>query len=332
MQYEVENGKRYDEYTELPEVTDGEDVVLVKAGDGTGTKRVRLKEIVAFALRRVGVVGLDLSGQSLTGLPEPETDNEAATKKYADTVADDVKKYVDENFNANNAAAHTSIYRGKYLGSYVTEAQYAAISAGTFDDLYVGDYWTIGGVNYRIADFDYYYNTGDTACTKHHVVVVPDTQLYTHCMNDTNDTTGAYVGSKMYTEGLESAKATIKAAFGESHILTHRQYLANATSNGVETGGSWYDSQVELMTEQNVYGCKIFGSVTNGTTFPALYTVDKSQYQLFRFAQWLQTNRQWYWLRDVATAAFFADAGSGGYCDADGASNAGGVRPAFSIC
>ena len=30
----------------------------------------------------------------------------------------------------------------------------AAIEAGTFEDLFIGDYWTIGGVTYRIAAFD----------------------------------------------------------------------------------------------------------------------------------------------------------------------------------
>ena len=44
----------------------------------------------------------------------------------------------------NNAGAHNAIYRGKSLGSTVTTAQYSAINAGTFDDLYIGDYWTIG--------------------------------------------------------------------------------------------------------------------------------------------------------------------------------------------
>ena len=56
----------------------------------------------------------------------------------------------------HNAGVHNSIYRGKPLGSTVTAAQYAEIAAGTFKDLYIGDYWTIGGVNYRIAAFDYY--------------------------------------------------------------------------------------------------------------------------------------------------------------------------------
>ena len=46
------------------------------------------------------------------------------------------------------AGAHNAIYRGKYLGTAVTDEQYAAIAAGTFDDLYIGDYWKINGVNW----------------------------------------------------------------------------------------------------------------------------------------------------------------------------------------
>ena len=42
-----------------------------------------------------------------------------------------------------SGVVHNSIYRGKYLGTSVTTAQYTAISAGTFEDLYIGDYRTI---------------------------------------------------------------------------------------------------------------------------------------------------------------------------------------------
>ena len=233
--------------------------------------------------------------------------------------------------NASGAGAHNAIYRGKYLGASVTAEQYAAIKAGTFDDLYIGDYWTISGVNYRIAAFDYYYRASDTDCTTHHVTVVPDTSFYTHVMNDTNITTGAYVGSKMYTEGLTQAKTTINTAFGEAHILNHRQYLKNAVTDGYESGGSWYDSTVELMTEQNVYGCKVFGNCQNGAALPASYTVDKSQYPLFAFRPDLISNRITYWLRDVASAAYFAFVFADGSAHYSGASGACGVRPAFSI-
>lgn len=229
------------------------------------------------------------------------------------------------------AGAHNSIYRGKNLGTSVTAAQYAAIKAGTFEDMYIGDYWVIGGVTYRIAAFDYYYQTGDTSCTTHHVTLVPDGNMYTHCMNDTNVTTGAYVGSKMYTEGLNTAKETINTAFGSAHILNHRQYLQNAVTDGYASGGSWYDSTVELMTEQNVYGGKVFGNCQNGTALPNSYTVDKSQYPLFAFRPDMISNRAWFWLRDVVSAASFAYVATNGRANSDGASDACGVRPAFSI-
>lgn len=230
----------------------------------------------------------------------------------------------------NNAGAHNAIYRGKSLGSSVTIAQYSAISAGTFDDMYIGDYWTIGGVNYRIAAFDYYLNCGDTSCTKHHVVLVPDTCLYNHVMNDTNITTGAYVGSKMYTEGLEQAKTTIKAAFS-GHVLSKRIYLSNATANGKASAGAWCDSEVDLMCEHMVYGNGVFSPVSDGTTVPNNYRVEKSQLPLFQHEPSRICNRANWWLRDVISASYFAFVAGLGNATYGGASFSFGVRPAFCI-
>lgn len=231
----------------------------------------------------------------------------------------------------NNAGAHNAIYRGKSLGTSVSSAQWAAIAAGTFDDMYIGDYWTISNIVWRIAAFDYYYKKGDTSCTTHHVVVVPDSNLYTHVMNDTNTTEGGYVGSKMYTEGLETAKTTIATAFGSSHILTHRQYLTNAVTSGRPSGGSWYDSTVELMTEQNVYGGKIFAPTSDGSNVPTVHTIDNSQFPLFAFRPDMISNRLYFWLRDVVSAAYFAYVSGNGNATYYSASTDYGVRPAFSI-
>lgn len=230
----------------------------------------------------------------------------------------------------NNAGAHNAIYRGKNLGTSVTAAQYAAISAGTFDDLYIGDYWVINGVNWRIAAFDYYLNCGDTSCTKHHVVIVPDTCLYNHVMNDTNITTGGYVGSKMYTEGLEQAKTTIKAAFS-GHVLSHRVYLTNAVADGHPSAGAWCDSEVDLMNEQMVYGGAIFMPIANGSTVYTNYRVEKSQLPLFAHEPSRICNRNTWWLRDVVTASSFARVLGNGYADCGDASDSLGVRPAFCI-
>lgn len=232
---------------------------------------------------------------------------------------------------SNGAGAHNSIYRGKNLGTSVTAAQWAAIADGSFTDLYIGDYWVIDDVNWRIAAFDYYYKSGDTSCTTHHVVIVPETNLYTHRMNDTNITTGGYIGSKMYTEGLAQAKTTINNAFGSSHILSHRQLLVNAVTDGKPSGGSWYDSTVELMNEQNVYGGEIFGVGNNGSPVPYLYTVDKSQFPLFAHDPSMMSNRQGFGLRDVVSTTSFAVVNADGRAGQANSSFSVGVRPAFSI-
>lgn len=240
----------------------------------------------------------------------------------------------------NNAGAHNAIYRGKSLGSTVTTAQYAAIKAGTFDDLYIGDYWTIGGVNYRIAAFDYYLNSGDTNCTTHHVVIVPDTCLYNAQMHNTssggyeggaaNTTTGGYVGSDMYKSNLEQAKTTIKSAFS-GHVLKHRIYLTNAVANGRASGGAWCDSEVDLMCEQMVYGSGIFSPLSDGSNVPANYRVEKSQLPLFQHEPSRICNRATWWLRDVITASDFALVDYIGLADYYDASDSIGVRPAFCI-
>lgn len=231
----------------------------------------------------------------------------------------------------SGAGAHNSIYRGKPLGNSVTAAQYAEISAGTFNDLYIGDYWTIAGVNWRIAAFDYWLHCGDTVCTTHHVVIVPDINLDSQKMNDSNVTTGAYVGSKMYTEYMATAKNKVKSAFGAAHILSHRSYLKNAVTNGYESAGSWYDSEIELMTEQNVYGGIIFSNNTAGTTLATRYTIDKTQFPLFALEPSRICNRANWWLRAVASSTHFASVHAGGTANANSASNANGVRPAFGI-
>ena len=252
-----------------------------------------------------------------------------------------VEGTIAENLNKrlpiiNNAGEHNGIYRGKYLGSSVSADQYTAISNGTFDDLYIGDYWTIDGVNWLIAGFDYWLHTGDTECTTHHVVIVPETALYNAKMNNSNIVTGAYVGSVMYTTNLATAVTTINNAFGSAHILSHKEYLANAVTDGVETGGAWLSSTVELMNEIMVYVSNIFHNVINGTRFPTNYTIDKTQLALFRLdptkiVAYYNNSRANWWLRDVAYSTYFAGVNYNGGANASNASNLFGVRPVFAI-
>lgn len=232
------------------------------------------------------------------------------------------------NVLTDGAAAHNCIYRGKNLGTSVTAEQYAAISSGKFTDLYIGDYWVIKGVTYRIAAFDYYYNCGDTNFTKHHAVIVPDTSLYKAQMNTSNVTTGGYTGSAMYKSNLAQAKTTIKAAFGSAHVLTKRELLTNAVNGNTPSGWAWFDSDVELMNEVQAYGSVAWGAHDgNGYNVAS----GDGQFPLFMFDRTKLHNREDYWLRDVASATSFSHVASGGHASYATASYSRGVRPAFCI-
>lgn len=229
-----------------------------------------------------------------------------------------------------SAAQHRNVFRGKNLGTTITAAQKTAISNGTFDDLFIGDYWTINGTRYDIADMDYWYNCGDTAFTRHHLVMIPNAALYNAKMNETNTTEGGYVGSDMYTTNLAQAKTKITTDF-DTMLLTHREYLANAVEDGHESAEAWFDSDVELMNEIMVYGCKIRSAMGNGVLSVADATIDKSQLALFRLNPKSINNRGNIWLRDVVSASSFAHVLSSGAASAYYASNSRGVRPVFPI-
>lgn len=249
----------------------------------------------------------------------------------------DLKALINENatllakLTYNNAGAHNAIYRGKNLGTSVTAEQYAAIEAGTFEDLYIGDYWVINGVNWRIAAFDYYFNTGGLNNTIHHVTIVPDTNLDTQKMNNSDTTAGGYTGSAMYTANMAKAKSKIESAFGAAHLLSHNMYFDNAVKDGYPIARAWVESTVALMSECNVYGYMLYSAVMNGTGFPNVSDVDKSQFPLFAHAPHLISNGQTYWLRNVASVSHFSLVHGNGLASVNVASNALGVRPAFSI-
>lgn len=230
---------------------------------------------------------------------------------------------------------HRRIFRGKNLGSTMTAEQKAAIQDGSFKDLWLGDYWEISGVKWRIADFDYWYNKGDTAFTKHHVVIVPDTNLYTGKMNDTSATTGGYVGSKMYTTYLATAKSTISSVFG-SNLLTHREYLINAVTSGYPSAGAWTDSSVELMNEPMVFGSYVITPSGDGSVIPKRYTNSAVQLALFAVAPSFinstpEGQRISYWLRDVVSASRFVRVTDYGPGTETAPSLDYGVRPAFAV-
>ena len=322
MQIDVTNGKRFTEYDVLAAVASGEDVLLVRLADGTGVKRIPLSAVKAF-----------INGDLTTLETEDKTSLIAAINEVfglAGANAKDINtlKELTKMLGQTGASRANSFIYEHELGTSFTAEQSADIRAGKFEKVRTGGYWTINGRKYWAAHADYRLHCGDTELTTHHMLVIPDRSFYNGVMNDANDTTGSYYGSKMKTSGLADALATIKADFGADHILTHRIILANAVSNGASSGWAWYDSQIDLMNEHMVYGSYAWGGgAQNGYDTG----IDKSQLALFQARPDLITNRENWWLRDVQSATRFCLVGARGHADAWAASNSLGVRPAFLI-
>ena len=235
------------------------------------------------------------------------------------------------HLSANSIPFHNSYPRCKYLGTSITDAQNTAIKNRTYDDLFIGDYWTINGVNWRIVAIDYYYNVGDTNFDKGNIIVMPDTVLYNAQMNETNTTAGAYSGSLMRTQNLNSARTIAQNAFG-SHLANHRIVLANSVDTSGPNNWAWYDSDgVELPNEVQIYGTRVWGSALKGFDV----ATQKQQFPLMALAPQFVNTRQTYWLQDVSSLSVssnFAFVSYDGFAyNTFFASNSYGIRPSVTL-
>jgi len=225
---------------------------------------------------------------------------------------------------------HNSYPRCKYLGTTITDAQNTAIKNRTYDDLFIGDYWTINGVNWRIVAIDYYFNVGDTNFDKGNIIVMPDTVLYNAQMNTTDTTAGAYAGSLMRTQNLNSARTIAQNAFG-SHLVNHRIVLANSVDTSGPKSWTWYDSDgVELPNEMQIYGTRVWGSALKGYDV----ATQNCQFPLLALAPQFVNIRQIYWLQDVSSPSVsdsFADVSDSGYAGYYTATASIGVRPSVTL-
>ena len=239
-------------------------------------------------------------------------------------------KHALESLSTNSIPFHNSYPRCKYLGTTITDAQNTAIKNRTYDDLFIGDYWTINGVNWRIVAIDYYYNIGDSNFDKGNIIVMPDTVLYSAQMNTTNTTAGAYAGSLMRTQNLNSARTIAQNAFG-SHLANHRILLANSVDSSGPNNWAWYDSDgVELPNEVQIYGTRIWGSALKGFDT----ATQKQQFPLMVLAPQFVNIRQGYWLQDVSSdsvSSRFALVSYSGIADYPYASHSDGVRPSVTL-
>lgn len=212
---------------------------------------------------------------------------------------------------------HRNIFRGKHLGESITEEQLEVIRDGSFADLYVGDYWEINGVKYRIADINYWKNVGypeSEKVQKPHILIVPDTILGSGQMNTGNSTSGGYRSSAMKSTKLNQIADALPDTF-KSLLLTHRMF----------SDGAWINASVDLMSEVMVHGTYVCTDNNNRQTS------DTQQLSLFRLCPALKSIGQNYWLRNVAGSQTYTLISQYGDASSDMATSTYGIRPVFAI-
>lgn len=85
-------------------------------------------------------------------------------------------------WQSQTAGFHNEIYRGNNITNYLTDGSLWNRIKGAggyelFEDLYLGDYITVGNNSYAIVDFDYYIRCGSVDITEHHVVMMPTANM-----------------------------------------------------------------------------------------------------------------------------------------------------------
>ena len=248
-----------------------------------------------------------------------------------------------DKHEGSSAGSANARYCEKDMTDYFnTGALSKDIANNNFSELSVGNFITknvvVNGntyfnVKFYLAHFDYYYNFGDKATTKHHVLILPATVLGTVVMNDANTTEGGYLNSKMRKAILPLYSVGYQAAFGSAHILGWRNLVTSDVDKTVSSSGfgadlgasklwTWADAVCELMSESMVYGAPVWSS--SGFDTGSL----NQQLALFRFnTSAILADGSWYWLLNVRSSVHFCSCSGYGDAAAGSASGVGGVRP-----
>ena len=312
-------------------------VIEVNSSDAVRANTIKVvKGVEAASAARPGLTNSATVKQySLASVYRPANAPSVLTAHITKIVGQTETPYVANLVNGNlslyslfdaigNPKMHRTVFRGKNLGTSFTGAQKAAIVAGTFDDLWLGDYWVIGGVTWRIADINYWYKTGDVQFLQNHLVVIPDSSLYTAKMNTAETTASGYAGSEMRVTNLNAAKTTINNAFPGA-VKTHRELITTEVTSGKASNYAWYDSTVEIPTEHMFYGASFFGTdqMTSSAKQLALMSVDPT----FLF----NSGNVSTWFRNVVNDSSYSGFHSPGKVDYFICWDAVGVRPVFAI-
>lgn len=293
----------------------------------------------------------NLSGETLS-----------TAKNYTDQRIEDVSNSI---VAASNAAAHNAIYRGKNLTNiYTIDEICERITNGTFEDLYIGDYFNITFTNPNgyeetmtcvFAAFDYYYREteslgGSYMLPQHSALIVPKNCLHNeYAINlKENYTTyaceGGFIGTTAFQTTLPAYAESLKEVFGD-HLRQHKNmFTKEINAEGASSAGAgmigyasgWSERSVylSLLSEVQVLGSQVWSSSPLNVGMDSgqlpLFALDKSAKLAYLQDEPSYVGIDW-WLRDIASAHSFCMIGGNGRAVSKSATNQIGLRPIFLI-
>lgn len=134
---------------------------------------------------------------------------------------------------------HNKIYRGKDLGATYTSSQKESVSNGTFHDMWVGDYWTVGGYKWYICGFNC---VGNDQYNKNHVVIMGNAKAsnikWDYTASGTNMGKVAYASSTIYTIDLPNyVSGTIPSIFKDNFYDREEQLVSSKNQTDFSVSG-----------------------------------------------------------------------------------------------
>ena len=243
-----------------------------------------------------------------------------------------IYKYIGEygKVATANANIHNAIYRGQRLGSF-NETFASYIKDGTFNNMWVGDYFVVNNHTYKIAGFNYKCGHEENTGLTNHLIMITDV-LSRQAMNSSDTAVGGFAGTELFKNYFPQIESQLQTDFG-NHLLTFKSYLSTSIgSNGAPNNGQWYSLKACMCNSAMWWGSPSqYSNNANGTKFNL--GDETEQLPIMK----LHTDEQkggsnWTWLRDIYDSRAFAVAitdGSAAWIGASGSS--GDVRAFFLI-
>jgi len=248
-------------------------------------------------------------------------------------IGNSVYRYIGQSAHiaTENAQTHNATYRGQDLGPF-NETFADDIDNGTFNNMWVGDYFIVNNHTYKIAGFNYKCGHEENTGLANHLIMITDV-LGTHDMNSTDTTEGGFAGSSMFKDEIPVVEKQLATDFGE-HLLKFKSYLSTSIdSSGAPNGGQWYELTANLCNSAMWWGSPSqYSNNQNGTKYNIGDETEQLPIMKLHTDEQKSDDNDYYaWLRDIYNSNEFVIANSDGSAQLGDASFIGGVRAFFLI-